>query len=530
MNDASLGSLFEQIVRDIKGSWRFRWHALIVASTVCSLGWLGVLAMPDVYEARARVFVDTSSRLRDVLGTIAFQPDIQSRVNIVRQAMLGGPQLERVAERTGLVNDSMPTEERERVIAGLADTVSVSAGRSSINRNMFGITYTHSDRALSAAVVDEILTSFVEDVIQQKTRGADAAQDFLRNQIAHYEDQLAAADTRLAEFKRQNVGLLPGEGQDYFGRMQTEVSRLDALRSDLIVAKSRRDELQRQLTGETPYLPEGEQAGVVGAANVPGGDIAQRIAQLERNLDELLLRYTEAHPDVIGIKEQIAQLRQRRADELRALMQTDGGAPNATNPVYQNIRISLNEANVQVAAVEAQIANASQRVAELRSLLNTMPEVEAELSRLTRDYTSTKALYDQLVNQLERERLVNEGDDRQVVEFRIIDPPAASLDPVAPRRTILLLGVLILGLGAGGTIAFLLHLLRPVFADSRQLRTVTGLPVVGAVSLVLSGKDALRRRMSATVFFVLATMIVATGGALVVFKEPAVALVQQWVA
>jgi polysaccharide chain length determinant protein (PEP-CTERM system associated) len=522
MADAATTDLLEELVRAVKGSWRYRLHALATAWALCLIGWAVVLSMPDVYEARARVFVDTSSRLREVLGTIAFQPDIESRVNIVRQAMLGRPQLEKVAAESGLASEVDSKEDRDRLIAGLTETIGISAGRSGADRNLFRITYAHEQREMAIKVVDSLLNAFVEDVLQQKARGADAAQQFLREQIEHYSEQLAAADQRLADFKRENVGLLPGDGGDYFGRMQLELAALEQLRSDLRVAESKRNELQRQLSGETPDLPE----GAVGV-NVPGSlDVDVRIAALVRSLDELLLRYTEQHPEVIGLREQIAQLRQQRAEEMRALAGAEG-VTLATNPVYQSVQIAFNDAKVEVATLQAKIADSERKAAELRELLDTMPEVEAELARLTRDYANTKALYDQLVAQLERERLVNDGDDREVVNFQVIDPPMASVDPVAPRRTLLLLGVIVFGFAAGGGLAYLLNMLNPVFDDAKQLRVLAGLPVAGVVSLALGPREMLARRFRMLCYGGMVAGLLVTGGAVVIFRGAGTELLQR---
>lgn len=527
MAETAITSLVEQVVRDVKGSWRYRWPALAVSWAACVLGAAVVLSLPDVYQANARVFVDTSSRLRDVLGTIAFEPDIESRVNIVRQAMLGRPQLEKVATETGLILQAESGDDRERLMEGLLDKITISVGRSNIDRNLFRITYENADRSMSVAVVDALLNAFVEDVLQQKARGADAAQQFLRDQIEHYSEQLVLADQRLAVFKRTNVGLLPGEGGDYFGSMQRELAALEQLKSDLRVAQSKREELQQQLGGDVALASDGS---AVWPAGIPGAglDTDVRIAQLETALDDLLLRYTDQHPEVMGLKEQLVQLRERRTEQLRSLAGggLDGGAL-ANSPVYQSVQIALNAANVDVAALRAQIADGEAKVAQLRERLDTMPEVEAELARLTRDYANTKALYDQLVGQLERERLVNEGDEREVVNFQIIDPPSADLDPIAPQRMILLLGALLFGVSAGGGLAYLLNVLKPVFIDAAQLRLVSGLPVVGVVSMAWSSKASTARHFGSLIYFSLVVCLLAAGGATIALRESGAALVQQ---
>src|SRR5690242_1908052 len=89
----TLDFIFEQI----RGAWRFRGTAMVVAWVVCLPGWLVVLAWPDTYSAQARVYVDTRTRLSQVTQGIAVESNIASQAEGVREALLGGPQLEKVA-------------------------------------------------------------------------------------------------------------------------------------------------------------------------------------------------------------------------------------------------------------------------------------------------------------------------------------------------------------------------------------------------------------------------------------------------
>jgi uncharacterized protein with ACT and thioredoxin-like domain len=156
--------------------------------------------------------------------------------------------------------------------------------------------------------------------------------------------------------------------------------------------------------------------------------------------------------------------------------------------------------------------------------------VEAELTRLTRDTATTQGVYNQLKAQLDRELLVNEGDDRGVVNFEIIDPPAAGVNPVAPRRTLMLFGVLVLALGGGAALAYVLNMLKPSFADVAELRAVSGLPVVGGIAFAENGRARFARRAGALVFAGTALMLVMLGGLTIILSDYGVVAIQQLLA
>src|SRR5262249_36064163 len=152
--------------------------------------------------------------------------------------------------------------------------------------------------------------------------------------------------------------------------------------------------------------------------------------------DELLLRFTDKHPDVVALRATLVELKQREQDEIAAARHGDQGAAARTglsaNPVYQNIQLQSNQADVDIAALRGDVAEHEHRIAELKNLMNTAPEVEAELSKLNRDYDVTRAQYQALLDRLQRARLSEDADATGIVRFEVVDPPAAGALPIGP--------------------------------------------------------------------------------------------------
>lgn len=488
-------ALIEQVLNELRGAWRFRRYALAVAWAVCLFGWFVVYAIPDTYQSSARVNVDTRTALRSVVDGLVVNVDVESQLNLVRQTLLGRANLEKVAQQVGLDVTARTGPEREALLNSIISRIEIAleppmTRDPRIPNTLFRISFTDHDRQTALKVVDVLLNSFVEDTIGSDRTGTANAQRFLREQLNDYGRRLAEAEAQLAEFKKKNVGLVPGDDGGYFERLTTEMQEVKRLQGALAVANSRRLELQRQLRGETPYVPPADGA-TAGTRNNQGGtagpqDTAARIQETQARLDDLLLRYTERHPEVIATKETLDALKVRQQEELAALRRGDPGAAaltNATsNPVYQNIQTQLNQADVEIAALRSQLADRQRNESELRRLVDTAPEVEAEYARLTRDYTVTKTQYNNLLERLEKARLSGDAEQTGVVKFNIVDPPSAGFRPIFPNRPLFLFAVLVVGIGAGCGVAYLMHMLRPVFPTSRSLADMTGLPVLGSVT------------------------------------------------
>jgi polysaccharide chain length determinant protein (PEP-CTERM system associated) len=490
---------FRQVLEEARAAWRFRWVAIAAAWVVCAVGWVYIATMPNVYEATARVYVDANTGLTPLLQGLTVDQNMDAQLMLVRQSLLTRPALEKVARRTDLHLSATTPRDMERLVLGLQNNIKIEnvieqpRGRSS-GDSLYRISYRSSNREKAITVVREVLDTFVENTMGGSRAGSESAQRFLTEQIKEYADRLSAAEQKLAEFKKANLGLVPGQSGDYFARMQAETEAVKRSRSDLALAIGRRDELQRQLRGqqESAVAASGVAVNPLG----PTTESAARLVEAQKRLDELLLRYTERHPDVVATRETIRQLQERQQQELQAMREGSGPATAAlsASPVYQSIQMSLNQVGVEIAALQRQVAQGEASIAQLHRLANTAPEVEAEFAKLNRDYDVTKAQYNALVERLEKAKLSNEAEETGIVRFDVIDPPVADFQPVAPQRpmmiTLLFWASLLVGIG----LAYALHMLRPVFMNARTLTEVTGLEVLGTVSETWLGDRRYERK------------------------------------
>lgn len=479
----------------LRGCWRFRWAGAAAAWLLCLAGWLVVLFLPDVYRATARVYVDTQSALRPLLEGLTVDSNLMSDVDMMAQAMLSQPNLEKVVVRAGLVPAGAGPEQIENKVNQIRSSIKVEMDRNDVLQ----IAYEYTKEQAALNVVSMLLDEFIKGSLGESEADTRTAQAFLEEKLAEYEARLNEAEQTLADFKRRNVGMMPGEEGDYYQRLQTEMKRLDDIESRLRLARQRRDDLRRQLEGETPVFglmtPRNE------TASTP---FDQQIAAYEDELARLRLKYTDTHPDVEQVLAVLEGLRQKR-EEYLASRPADGARPGLNrldaNPVYQQMKLQLNQAELRLGQLEAQRRDQAAVVRELREKVDTIPQIEAELTRLTRNYDVTREQYEQLLMRLEAARLSEAAEDtKNDVTFRVIDPPALDPQPVGPKRNLLLTAVLLVGLAAGGAVTVLLNFARPVFNSQQELERLYGVAVLGTIQLVRSAAEAAAARRS-TVFW-----------------------------
>jgi len=209
----------EQIMEEARSAWRFRWAALGIAWVVALIGWGVVMLLPDTYQATTRVFVDTRTALSPLLQNLAVEQDVDAQLNFVRESLLGAPQLEPIAEAAGLITSEQIADPRKqlRVIEGMRDRISISVRSANDMDNaknagsVYTLAYKDGTRVRSLKIVAALLDTLVRDTLGGKSQGSEDAQKFLQAQIADYETRLRAAESKLADFKKAHVDVMPNE-------------------------------------------------------------------------------------------------------------------------------------------------------------------------------------------------------------------------------------------------------------------------------------------------------------------------------
>jgi polysaccharide chain length determinant protein (PEP-CTERM system associated) len=518
MATSSIFSDVAALQDQVRGIWRFRRLAIIVAWCVALVLWTVVFLIPNTYEGSAKIYVDTGTTMRQATKGISLADDVTEQIERVSAALLGTPQLRKVASDTNLLAGAVTAKQQQDVVDDLRQRINIIADLDPSDPNphaapkQFTITYDDGNRARAIQVVDRLLNDFVEDSLQDKSEGSLEAEQFLTQQIAEYGRRLSATEQQLADFKKANGGLVPGEQGDYFSRLEAEEEQLTGLRESLYVANRKLDALVAELKSQQQFTEAGAD-GVGGSASPL--DTEQQLQRDQQRLDEMLLKFTDEYPDVISLRESIKALKIREKEETEAAKRGDLGAASSlglsASPVYMKVQEEYNTQRVEIASLQQQISDRQQQIAALRSQMGSAPLIQAQFAQLSRNYDVTKRQYNALLGRLDSARLGAQAASTGLVKFQVIDPPSASYTPVSPQRPLLIAGVFFLALGAGIASAYLLHVLRPVIVSTRQLTAATGLPVLGAVSMAWAQKHRVERHQSSVRYAFLSTGLLVLG-------------------
>jgi polysaccharide biosynthesis transport protein len=312
---------------------------------------------------------------------------------------------------------------------------------------------------------------------------------------------LSEAEAKRVAYETQNLGLLPGVGS-VSQRMEASRAELSQIDSQLIQARSALAALNGQLAGTPATLN----------SPVTGGGAPSALGQAQGELASMRARgFTDSHPDVVAIKNQIANLRSAAGGS------SGGGGYRTPNPAYSSLQSMRAEREAAVSALNARKNALQSDMAALAAKQTAEPGVAAEYQRINRDYEVLKAQYDKLVTERDQIRLRGQIETQtDAVQFRVVKEPSLSNVPAVPNRPLLLAAVLIAGIGAGIGTAFALGHLRTSFPTAAKLERASGLPVIGSISQMLTSEQRVQRKQKMKLFYGASAGLVAVCAMLLV--------------
>ncbi len=472
-----MNGLFDELRIAIHGIWNRRWLALAIAWGVCLLGWLGVAMIPNAYESKARIEVQTQSILNDRAGISPM--DQRKNVQKLEQTLTSTSNLQRVVQGTELGQSVATEREMAARVEALRLKIEVKADQD----NFFTITAKQANGKLARDVVQKLIDVAEEDNIADDRKLTGSTLRFLDSQVEAKQRELQEVDAKRVAFQTANIGLLPGVGSPS-QRVEAARAELNQVESQLMQASSALAALNGQLAGTPATLS----TPTFGGGGVASSNPAQAaLSQAVSELGSMRARgYTDSHPDVISMKAQVANLRA----QAKAYPTTASAGPSefkTQNPAYGSLQSLRADRQASVAALSSRKGSLQSEIAQLSSKQTAEPGISAEMTRLTREYESLKLQYDKLAADRDSIRLRGQVETQtDAVQFKVINQPTLSNIPAAPNRPLLLAAILFVGLGAGAGVAFALGQLQSTFPTAAKLERTSGLPVIGSISQMLT--------------------------------------------
>jgi succinoglycan biosynthesis transport protein ExoP len=474
-----------------------------------ALVWGASWVLPPRYESSTLILVEQPTMPKDYV-TPNVNDDLQARMQSITQQILSRTRLLRIINAMNLYAgggrkpptpddkvDHMRKDIEIELVKNARDTITA-----------FNVSYTSRDPRLAQQVTSELTNLFINENLEVRQQESEDTTKFLEAQLESARKTLADQEDKIREFKGQHVGELPTQVGSNLQILAGLQSQLQTEEDALNTAKQQRVYLEtlvnqyRSLQGS----PKGEAGGAL--QGLPAVDA--ELDKLRAQLADLSSHYTDRHPDVRKVKEQIAKtekIRDQLVADLKAKASAPQADPNAANatpdaadmrdpssPLVQ-LQGQLQANRVEIANREHSVADLKTKVVDYQARLNQEPVREQQLSDLTRGYDQSKANYDELLKKKNGSAMATSMELLQQGErFSIIDPPSLPLKPNFPNR-LKFCGIgLGVGLALGALVAGAFEMMDDRIYDQKELQKLLPVAVISEIPAIVVEADERNER------------------------------------
>ncbi|UZP67543.1 Wzz/FepE/Etk N-terminal domain-containing protein [Desulfovibrio mangrovi] len=406
-------------------------------------------SLPKRYEARGTVYIEQSV-INDLVRGIAITPSMSAKIKVLNVTMLSRAMLLEVIRELDMdVNaDSEPA--LDTLINTVRSKVEISLNES---KGLFFISYVDEDPARARDFVNTLIRRYIEESTTSKREEAFEATRFLADQIELFRKRIEQAQVDIDDYLSRNGKALNANEQILRQEIEMAEAKLQGLRirkNELVAKRS-------LLVRNTP--------------------LRKRLEDLEAGRTSLLVNYTENHPRVRRVQEEIVavkhEISRNGESEKRAVYGT---------AEYQETRVEL-EAIAQIErGLERQIVDGTDQ-------LRRIPAMRSELQELERKKKKESIIYEQLVARYGQSEVSKQMElQDKAVSFRVIDPATLPVYPISPNRVLILLAGLFLGIGGGTGLVLLLDFLDGRVKAYHELERF-GIPIMVVVPDIDSLKN-----------------------------------------
>ena len=492
------------------------------------IGWAAVWGaswvLPPRYQSSTAILVAQPTMPKDYV-TPNISDDLQERMQTITEQILSRTRLLHIIDQLNLYASPHAQLSPDEKVGRMRKNIDIELVRDNRNQiTAFNVYYSSRDPLVAQKVTSELTNLFINENLEVRQQQSEDTTQFLESQLETARKSLADQEEKIRQFKAQHVGEMPGQLASNLQILSGLQSQLQNDEDALNTAKQQHVYLQ---TLADQYRAIQGTAKTADGTTVGLPAIDEELDKLKAQLADLSSRYTDRHPDVRKLKEQIAKTEKMRDQLLTSLKEKGPDNPNDSvdsanaaagmDPtkasMLAQVQSQLRSNQVEITNREHSIATLKVKVDEYQARLNQEPIREQQLADLTRGYEQSKANYDDLLKKKNESAMATSMELLQQGErFTIMDPPSLPQKPEFPNR-LKFCGIgLGIGLALGVVVAGAFEMMDDRVYDEKELKKLLPPTILSAIPAITNSSDEQRQRRQlwlgwATAGFVFATIL-----------------------
>ena len=492
---------------------RRRWWIIIPFLLSILIG-IGVsLKLPKVYRASTLILIERQTvptrYVQELVST-----DLGDRLRTITQQVTSRTNLEKIINDFNLYNEPGRHRFMEEKVEEIRNKITVDVSRGGREGTIaFQIFFIGKYPKKVAEVANALASYFIDKNIKLREDQAIGTSEFLTDELETIRRRLSEKEEALKRYRQRYMGGLPEQ-------LETNLRILERIQQQIVTNQENLREIENRKILIQQQISEA--AEIRRARAVPAdaeGEVAQTppLDQLKTQLASLEAKYTQRHPDVIRLKEKIADMESKEKTDLKEVRE----APEAGGVTQAEINLvnQLREIELEIVNLKAEAAQLHSQIKRYQTQVESTPKREQELMSLNRDYRNIQETYNSLLSRkLEAEMAVNLERKQKGEQFRILDPARIPIRPFKPNKKYILLMAMALGLALGCGLAYLRETVDTSFRRPEDIEELLQIPIIASLPFAFNARElrSLKRKKIVTVVSVGLTFLLL--GVVIVFS------------
>ena len=487
--------------------------------------WGASWVLPKRFQSTTLILVEQPTMPKDYV-TPNVNDDLQDRMQSISQQILSRTRLLHIIDQLSLYVEPHSQRSADQKVERMRKDIDIELVRDARDHiTAFNVSYSSRDAQLAQQVTSELTNLFINENLEVRQQQSEDTTKFLESHLETARQTLSDQEDKVRLFKAQHPGELPTQVGSNLQILAGLQSQLQAEEDSLNTAKQQRVYVETLVNQYRSLQGSPKSTGNV-QVGLPA--VNEELEKLRAQLADLSSHYTDRHPDVRKLKQQIAETEKTRDQIIANLKAKESADPNTatansdptemrdpSSPMVQ-LQGQLQSNRVEIANRERAVADLKAKITDYQARLNQEPVREQQLSDLTRGYEQSKANYDSLLKKKNESAMATSMELLQQGErFRIIDPPSLPVKAEFPNR-LKLCGIgLGIGLALGVVVAGAFEMIDDRIYDEKELQKLLPMAVISEIPTVAAAGDERResRRLMvgwATAAFVSATILLGS--------------------
>jgi len=485
-----------------KRRWRLIFTAFLLSIIVITIV---VFSLPFVYKSEGKIAIEAPVVSNEVLKTTTANQYVDESVDKVRQKVLDRENLFNLNQRYNLYPNITDKNKLEGLlienITIASDTKDSSANTWESVKVTVGLTvgFRYSDPEVTFKVANELIAQLLDENVKVKTKKALETSSFLTDELNRLKSELEFVENKVADYKQKHANSLPEHQQMHM----TSLEQLRTAIKDL-------DREYKTTEEELRYLDlEYSTTNATFGNATDTASQAPELSELDKakaELDKSMGLYKDTHPTIRALKRKIELLENSKAASVEA-------KPVVKNPAkglaLAKIQTQIDTAKAKLDSIAAQRVAMNRQMAALQNQILQIPQVERGLSTLQRDYTNAKLNYEDVkAKQINAKIAENLALEDKAERFILKQSPEYPKYRESPKRTLLMLGGMVVSLLLGFALAILLEMLDPRVRGQAAITSIIDTKLLAVIPYIETQAELNKKKRVMNIFITGAILLV----------------------